>query len=414
MKLQSIRTIHPACHDVIQAHMAGFIANLKAAGYAHNTLSTKRVTLERFISWRGRRKRNQPELTESEISEFLTKSPQGDRSRRSVASHALFGFLDYLRRRNVVTTCAPKPPETVNSALVKRYADFLRNEKGLAELSLKVYLPVAKDLLHYLEKEHSIKSVRRLDASSLRAFLFERVQTRSSECVRLLATSLRSFLRFLYAQDEIPNDLTAAIPTVRRWAQPDVPKKLTPAEVKQVLNAPDPETATGRRDSAILLLLARLGLRASEILSIELGDLRWRTGEIVIRGKGKRQDLLPLPSDVGAAIVNYLRRDRGARPTQQVFLRTIAPRVPLSGPASIGQIVRRAMAKAGVERPPQIAAHLFRHTLASNMLQHGANLREISEVLRHKARTSTEIYAKIDMNALQEVARQWPAQGGVR
>jgi site-specific recombinase XerD len=314
----------------------------------------------------------------------------------------------------VVTTCAPRPPETVSSALVKRYADFLRNEKGLAELSLKVYLPVAEDLLHYLEAEHSTRSVRRLDASLLRAFLFERARARSSEGVRLLASSLRSFLRFLHVQDEIPKDLTAAIPTVRRWAQPDIPKKLTPAEVKRVLEAPDPDTATGRRDFAVLLLLARLGLRSSEILSIELGDLHWRTAEIVIRGKGNQQDLLPLPRDVGSAIASYLRRDRGTRPTRRVFLRTIAPRVPLTGPASVGHIVRRAMTKAGVERPKQIAAHLFRHTLASRMLQHGANLREISEVLRHRTLGSTQIYAKIDLGGLEEVVRPWPAQGGVR
>ena len=378
MKLQSISTNHPSTCDVIQPHLAAFIDDLKAAGYARNTLSAKRVTLERFISWRDRRKRTSLELTESEIGEFLIKSPKGDRSRRSVASRALFGFLDYLRRHNVVTTCAPKPPESLSSALVKRYADFLRNEKGLAELSLKVYLPVAKDLLHYLEEEHGIRSLRRLDAFLLRAFLFERVQARSSECVWLLATSLRSFLRFLYAQDEIPYDLTAAIPTVRRWTQPDVPKKLTPAEVKQVLEAPDPETPTGRRDYAILLLLARLGLRSSEILSIELGDLHWRTGEIVIRGKGSRRDLLPLPRDVGAAIASHLRLDRGVRPTQRVFLRTIAPRVPLTGPASIGHIVRRAMAKAGVERPMQIAAHLFRHYADLRTMPTGMVLRRFS------------------------------------
>jgi integrase/recombinase XerD len=412
MKVQNASTIHPASRDIIQGHIAAFVADLRAAGYAHNTLSAKRIALERFIIWRGRRRRTSLEPTGSEISEFLTKSPQG--SRRSVSSRALFNFLDYLRLRNVVTTCAPIPPETVSSALVKRYADFLRNEKGLAELSLKVYLPVAEDLLHYLEEEHGIRSVRRLDASLLRAFLFKRAQARSSECVRLLATSLRSFLRFLHVQDEIPKDLTAAIPTVRRWAQPDIPKKLTPAEVKQVLEAPNPGTSTGRRDFAILLLLARLGLRSSEILSIELGDLHWRTGEIVIRGKGHQQDLLPLPRDVGSAIASYLRRDRGARPTRRVFLRTIAPRVPLTGPASIGHIVRRAMTKAGVERPMQIAAHLFRHTLASSMLQHGADLRDISEVLRHRALVSTEIYAKIDLGALEEVARPWPAQGGVR
>lgn len=412
MKFQNTSPIGPASQDVIQGHIAAFVADLRAAGYARDTLSAKGAALERFISWRGRRKRSSPDPTESEISEFLTKVSQG--SRRSVSSRALFDFLDYLRRWNVVTTCAPRPPETVSSALVQRYADFLRNEKGLAELSLKVYLPVAEDLLHYLETEHRTRSVRRLDASLLRAFLFERARARSSEGVRLLASSLRSFLRFLHVQDEIPNDLTAAIPTVRRWAQPDIPKKLTPAEVKRVLAAPDPDTATGRRDFAILLLLARLGLRSSEILSIELGDLHWRTGEIVIRGKGNHQDLLPLPREVGSAIASYLRRDREARPTRRVFLRTIAPRVPLTGPASVGHIVRRAMTKAGVERPKQIAAHLFRHTLASSMLQHGASLRDISEVLRHRTLVSTEVYAKIDLGGLAEVARPWPTQGGVR
>ncbi len=404
---------HPA-HDLIRAHIVPFVADLKAAGYAANTLSAKRATLERFICWRVKRKRIGSEFAEAEISEFMAESPQADRSTCSVGSRALFSFLNYLRRRNVVTTCAPTPPEIRWTALEKRYADFLRQEKGLAELSLKVYLPVATNLLRYLEDQHGLTTVRRIDASLLRAFLFDQSKNRSSEWVRLLATSLRSFLRFLHAHGEIPGDLTAAIPQVRRWAQPDIPKKLTPGEVNRVLKAPDRKTASGRRDYAILLLLARLGLRSSEVLSLDLGDLRWRTGEIVIRGKGNRQDLLPLPRDVGDAIVCYLRRDRGLRPVKQVFVRTIAPRVPLSGPASVGHIVRRAMTKAGVQRPKQIAAHLFRHTLASRMLQRGASLQQISEVLRHQVQTSTEIYAKINMNALHEVTRPWPASGGAR
>lgn len=406
-------TNHSPTGDVIQAQVGPFMAELRAAGYAARTIGTKRMTLERFARWRSRRNSPSSELTESEIGEFLTREPQGDRSGRSVASRALYGFLDYLRGCKVVVTRAPKHPEFA-TPLEARYADFLRNEKGLAEFSLRVYLPVANDLLRYLEEEHGITAVRRLDAAMLRTFLLERAQGRSSECVRLLATSLRSFLRFLHAQGEIRNDLTAAIPTVRRWSQPGIPRTLAPAEVKQVLDAPDPGTATGRRDYAILLLLARLGLRSSEILSLELGDLHWRTGEILIRGKGNRQDLLPLPRDVGSAIARYLRRDRGLRATRRVFLRMIAPRVPLAGPASIGHIVRRAMAKAGVERPKQIAAHLFRHTLASRMLHRGAHLREISQVLRHRALVSTEIYAKIDMEALQEVVRPWPAKGGAR
>jgi integrase/recombinase XerD len=135
---------------------------------------------------------------------------------------------------------------------------------------------------------------------------------------------------------------------------------------------------------------------------------------VLIRGKGNRHDLLPLPRDVGAAIARYLRLDRGIRPTKRVFLRTYAPRVPLTGPASIGHIVRRTLAQACVERPTHIAAHLFRHTLASRMLQQGADLRDISEALRHRAPISTEIYAKIDMRSLNEVVRPWPAQGGAQ
>jgi site-specific recombinase XerD len=399
--------------DILQAHIGPFMAELRAAGYAAKTLCTKRVSIEQFLRWRHRQNSRSRDVTEHQIRQFLANALEGDKSRCSVASRALFGFLNHLRRCDVVATAAPKHPE-FGTPLEERYADFLRNEKGLAELSLKVYLPVAKDLLSYLEAEHRIRAVRRLNASLLRAYLLERARDRSSEWVRLLATSLRSFLRFLHAQGEVPNDLTAAIPTVRRWTQPCIPRTLTSAEVDLVLDAPNLATATGRRDHAILLLLARLGLRSSEVLSLELEDLRWRAGEILIRGKGNRQDLLPLPRDVGAAIARYLRLDRGVWVPRRVFLRTNAPRVPLTGPASIGHIVRHAMGKAGVQRPRQIAAHLFRHTLASRMLHRGAHLQEISQVLRHRALTSTEIYAKVDMGMLQEVVRPWPKNGGAQ
>lgn len=405
---------HHAVYDVLAVQITPFIAGLETAGYAANTLCTKRAALRRFVAWRERLKPPGSQPDESEVAEFMSNSCQLGPSHRCLASTALSAFLEHLRRCEIITTHAPKPPETASSALEKRYADFLRNEKGLAELSLLVYLPLVPDLLCYLGKRQGTTSVRRLDAPILRAFLLERARDRSSECVRLLATSLRSFLRFLHAQGEIRHDLTGAIPTVRRWAQPGIPKKLTPAEVNRVLDATDRATATGRRDYAILLLLAKLGLRSSEVLSLELGNIRWRTGEVLIRGKGRRQDLLPLPRDVGSAIARYLQVDRGVRPTERVFLRTNAPRVPLTGPASIGHIVRRAMVQAGVDHPKHIAAHLFRHTLASRMLQKGANLRDISEVLRHRTPSTTELYAKIDMRSLNEVVRPWPKQEGAQ
>ena len=401
-------------NDAIESHVAPFIAKLKAAGYAPGSLSTKRAALRRFLRWRRRRKPPGNEPDETDAAEFLARACRLEPKHRCLASTALSAFLEHLRHRGVIATRVPNVPETASSALERRYADFLRNEKGLAELSLRVYMPVVPLLLGYLEKQHGNASVRRLDASVLRGFLFERTQRRSSESVRLLATSLRSFLRFLHAHGEIRRDLTAAIPTVRRWAQPGVPRKLTTEEVDCILSAPNRTTRTGRRDFAILLLLARLGLRASEVLLLELRDLRWRTGEVLIRGKGGQRDVLPLPREVGVALARHLRLDRGSPPTQRVFLRAIAPRVPLAGPASIGHIVRRAMVQAGVDRPTHVAAHLFRHTLASRMLQRGANLRDISEALRHRVQSTTELYAKIDMRSLNEIVRAWPAQGGVQ
>jgi integrase/recombinase XerD len=401
-------------HHSIEAQIAPFVADLMASGYATGTLCTKRAALRRFVGWRQLREGAATGPDESEVAAFMAGPCQLGPRHRCLASKALLGFLEHLRRHKVIAPRTSKASETASSLLQKRYADFLRDEKGLAELSLRVYLPLVPDLLRYLEERHGNRSLRRLDASTLRAFLFERARDRSSAFVRLLASSLRSFLRFLHTQGEVPGDLTAAIPTVRQWSQPDVPKKLTPDEVDRVLAAPDRATQIGRRDYAILLLLARLGLRSSEVLTLKLGDIRWRTGEVVIRGKGGRQDLLPLPRDVGAAIARYLRLDRGSWITSRIFLRAHAPRVPLTGPASIGHIVRRAMAQSGVKRPPHIAAHLFRHTLASRMLQQGANLRDISEALRHRDPSTTEIYAKIDMRSLQEVVRPWPARRGAQ
>ncbi len=403
-----------AIGDAIAAQIGPFIESLKRTGYTPNTICTKRAALRRFLIWKRRLRFRSTEPDESEVAEFMATSSQLAPTHRGVASTALASFLEHLRQERVINTRAPEPPATASTKMEKRYAEFLRNEKGLAEWSLRVYLRLVPKLFDYLEKQHGNNSIRRLDASALRAFLLKDAQGKSSEYVRSLTSSLRSFLRFLQAVGEIQHDLSAAIPSVRRWTQPDIPKRLTAEEVDRVLAALDRTTAAGRRDFAILLLLAKLGLRAGEVLSLELGDIRWRTGEILVRGKGGRRDLLPLPRDVGAAIARYLRLDRGVRPTHRIFLRTHAPRVPFTTSVSISHIVCRAMAEADVERPKRGAAHLFRHSLASRMLQQGANLRDIAEVLRHRGIRATEIYAKIDMRQLHKVVRPWPALGGVR
>jgi site-specific recombinase XerD len=323
-------------------------------------------------------------------------------------------FLEYLRLEAQVPTPPPRIDSSPAADLHRCYVNYLRNERGLAENSICVYSPYIHDFLITLMDRSGSASPEGLDALTVQEFLLARVRDRSSEWSRLLATALRSFLRFLYARGETAIDLSLSVPTVRRWRQASVPTFLSQEQVETVLSATDQSTPRGRRDYAILLLLARLGLRAGEVVLLELGDLRWRTGEIVVRGKGGIRDRLPLLSEIGEALALYVQKDRLSCDSRRVFLRMFAPRVGLAGPAAVGHVVRVALARAGLRRSSRGAAHIFRHSLASRMIRHGASIAEISEVLRHRSQNTTEIYAKVDFEALRGVARAWPATGGAR
>lgn len=251
-------------------------------------------------------------------------------------------------------------------------------------------------------------------AESINAFLLERIPNHRTETARLLAVALRNLLRFLFLRGETATNLALSVPTVRKWRQASVPTYLTPEEVEQALLTPDLSTSSGLRDYAVLLLLARLGLRAGEVAALEMGDILWRTGEVVIHGKGRVVEHLPLLPDIGEALAHYLRDGRGESESRRVFLRTLAPRTGLDGPSAVGKIVEKALARAGVSRTSRGSAHLFRHGLATRMVQHGASLPEIAEVLRHRSQNTTGIYAKVAFEALREVARPWPGSGGWR
>jgi site-specific recombinase XerD len=201
---------------------------------------------------------------------------------------------------------------------------------------------------------------------------------------------------------------------VRKFRTSAPPVFLSPEQTQRVLAATDTSTATGRRDYAALLLLARLGLRAGEVVSLELDDIRWRSGEIIIRGKGRMLDHLPLVCDVGEALSAYIRNDRGVSSSRRVLLRTWAPRIGLTGPAAVGHIVRRALVRAGIGRSGRGAAHLFRHGLATNMIRQGASIAEIAQVLRHRCQNTTAIYSHVSFDALRSVAQAWPVIGGAR
>jgi site-specific recombinase XerD len=223
---------------------------------------------------------------------------------------------------------------------------------------------------------------------------------------RALVTSLRGLLRFLYLEELTASDLTAAVPSVAGWRGASLPKALPAEHVARLLASCDRTTAVGLRDFAILSVLSRLGLRAGEVAALECGDVDWRAGEIVIRGKGDRHERLPLPVDVGDALVDYLRHGRPRRSDPHLFLRARAPLGPLTGgDGAIGLLVRRACRRAGL---PPVGVHRLRHTVATEALRAGAPLEEIASLLRHRHHATTAIYAKVDFLRLRELARPWP------
>lgn len=399
---------------LLDTHVEAFLAHLRAAGYADRTLQKKRSVAQSFVRWTRCTEVAVEDLKESHIAAYLGRCPPRRKAQAAFESAAVRLFFGYLHLNGAV----PPPLAAVEvspvDALLHCYVDYLRGERGLAENSICVYAPYTRDFLNERFTRSGCVAPEQFDAPTVHAFVIEHIQGRSSEYARLLGVALRSFLRFLYVREKTPMDLSFAVPSVRRWRQATVLAFLSTEQVERILSTTDRRTQCGRRDYAILLLLARLGLRASEVVAMELDDIRWRTGEVLIRGKGAALDRLPLLSEIGEALASYLHEDRGHSPSRRVFLRMWAPRVGLSGPASVGSIVRRAFIRAEICRSGRGAAHLFRHSLATRMIRHGASLSEISEVLRHRSQSSTGIYAKVAFETLRGVARPWPTTGGVR
>jgi site-specific recombinase XerD len=323
----------------------------------------------------------------------------------------LHRFTAFLRRRGILSTASPTSPL---DTLTADYIEYLRTDRGLADNSIAIYGRCARAFLAHCVAVDGTCALDTIDAEAIRTFLVAQVAGRSSESARLLSVGLRGFLRFLVLRGVVIRDLSGAVPRVRTYQQSSVPVMLSPDEVDRALATADRSTRRGRRDYAVLLLLARLGLRASEVMALELDDIHWRAAEMVVRGKGRQRDHLPLLTDVGDALTQYLREDRGASPSRRVFLRLIPPCVGLSRPCAINHIVRLALQRAGIGPHPRHVAHLFRHSLATRMIRHGGSLAEIAEVLRHRSQATTALYAKVSFEALRSVARRWPVQGGAQ
>ena len=292
-------------------------------------------------------------------------------------------------------------PVGLLDVVVADYRHYLLGERALTPAVAGQYTRLARRFLSEVVRGE----VSELSASSVTDYVVRECRSRPGGSARLLVTGLRSLVRFLFLAGHLEVDLASAVPGVAHWGGGSLPRAVSPAAVAALAAGCDVDTPAGLRDRAIIVLLARLGLRAGEVAALELEDLDWRSGELSVRTqKVARRDRLPLPVDVGEALVAYLRHGRPASTCRQVFLRLNAPITGLTGPAVTG-VVYRACDRCGL---PRAGAHRLRHSAATAMLAGGASLTEIGQVLRHARQDTTAIYAKVDQATLRRLVRPWP------
>ena len=393
-----------SCTGPLASHVEPFAAQLLHKGYAPTTVRAKCDLLADLSRWLERRGLPLAGLDESRLIQFLATRRQRNKTRRGDRATGR-QLLEHLREFEEIAAVAQRIDRTPVACLTREFEEFLHAERGLASSTVSDYSHTARDFLQDRFGSQALH-LERLRPQDLHGFVLREVQRVSRSHGKGTVAALRSFLRFLLHRGAIQTDLARTLPGVATWRLSHLPKTLLPEQVEQLL-ACDRSTPTGKRDFAILLLLARLGLRGGEVLAMTLEDLDWELGEIVVRGKSQRLERLPLPAEVGAALACYLYDVRPARATRRVFIRMKAPLQGLAGPSAISCIVQRALRRAGLS-PELKGAHLLRHSLATNLLRCGASLGEIGQLLRHQEPTTTQIYAKVDIAALRGIALSWP------
>jgi site-specific recombinase XerD len=362
---------------------------------------------DQFSRWLEREGLAVDELTE-EQAELFAAARRAAGVVMWAAPHSALVLLGYLRELGVAPTPAPVLALGPLEELLADYGGYLSVERGLCDHTVfDAYVPAARLFLSDLDGGDEL-DLARLTAAAVSSFLVHECEIRSVSGARDLVCALRSLLRYLHLAGLTATPLVWAVPSVADLRDRSLPRGLEPAAVRGLLSSCDRRRLVGRRDFAILLLLARLGLRAGEVAAITLDDVDWRAGMLLVHGKGGREDALPLPTDVGEAIVSYLRRRPRCR-CRALFLRVTAPRRGLDR-CTVGWVVRAACDRAGL---PRVGAHRLRHTAATGMLRAGASLPEIGQVLRHREPKTTAIYAKVDDTALRALSRPWPTPDGV-
>ena len=384
----------------LAVHVPGFRAALAERGFAPRTIRTHVGLLRSLSGWLQEHGLSAEDLTGERVARFLA-SRRGAGARGAVTPFVMRPLLDYLQRLDIVSSRSRELP--ASTEILQRYRVYLRSERGLVAPGVVRYEKVAGLFIDSVAALSGAVDWSALSGREVSRFMLTECAGRGGSSARNLAAGLRSFLRFLHVEGSTPAGLAAAVPPVPGWRGRSLPVGLEVGQVQRLLQCCDQGRETGRRDFAMLTVLARLGLRAGEVAGMRLDDLDWRAGQLVVHGKGQRDERLPLPSDVGAAVAEYLR-DRPSTASRAVFLRMLAPRQQLT-PTGVTAVVYAACDRAGL---PRVGAHRLRHGAASQMLAAGASLGEVGQALRQRTVRATAIYAKVDHARLRVLARPWP------
>lgn len=398
-------TLERMREGLLGAYIDAFAQRSIDQGYARSSVRYALQLVADLDRWLKRHRILVTQVTTERIACYLTDRSGRGRFRPGDTA-ILRRLLNLLIEQRIVEEEPPAEP-TARERLATEFQRYLEQERRLAPPTVRLYLEFARQFLAQTAREGEAP-LANLQAADVVGFVQrEAVRLHHAKRAKLMTTAVRSLLQYARYRGLIEGDLRASVPTVANWSMASLPYALSSEELQRLLSACERETAVGQRNWAILQLLARLGLRAGEVVKLTLEDLDWAAGELSIQCAGSSANRLPLPPEVGAALADYLRHVRPACASRRVFIRMRAPCRGFLGAAAVSTVVRRALARAGLD-PAHSGAHLLRHTVATQMLRRGASLPEIGELLRHRSPQTTMIYAKVDLDLLRPLALPWP------
>jgi integrase/recombinase XerD len=388
----------------LEVFAVGFVAELARLGYRRVPIVFQLQLMAHASRWLQREGLGADGLTSEVVERFLAERRAAGYT-NYVTARAMAPLLGYLRGLGVAPAASPRLAVGTVELLLADYREYLAVERGLTADTIEGYVLAVRPFLDGRLRDGDELDLAGLRAADVVAFVVARCPAQSRGAAKMTVTALRSLLGFLHLRGLVSGPLAEAVPSTASWRLSGLPRALEPEQLQALLESCDRASPGGRRDYAVLVMLARLGLRAGEVAALRLGDVDWRAGEVRIVGKGRRAERLPLPEDVGEAIVAYLQVGRPATALDRsLIVRVRAPHLGLTS-GGVTQIVFAAAGRAGLG---PIHSHRLRHTAATAMLRAGASLEEVGQVLRHRQALTTAIYAKVDRDALRQLARPWP------